>query len=85
MPQYDWLVLMAAGVLFILLGVGAIFWGRNEEKNYYNGIAHRYDVREYLEHSPIRFEPGALKIGGRIAIIVGIALLIWGSILKLLD
>ncbi len=85
MPQRDWFILMGMGALLILLGIGAIFWGKSEEKSYYSTIAHRPDVREYLEHLPWRPEPTALKIGGRIAIVLGalmllagIALLIWG-------
>lgn len=80
MPQFDWLILMGMGGLFILLGVGAIIWGRSEEKGYYNAISRRYDVREFLEHLPLRPQPGALKIGGWIAIAVGVVMLVMGII-----
>ncbi len=70
---------MVIGGLFVLLGVGALFWGRGEEKSYYNTISARPDVREYMEHSPKRPEPGALKIGGLIAIVVGLVMLIMGG------
>ncbi len=82
MPQRDWLVLMGMGVLFILLGVGSIIWGKSEEKNYYSAISHRPDVREFLEHWPPRPQPIALKIGGVIAIAVGVVLLVMGIIIR---
>ncbi len=79
MPQTDLLILLVMGGLFILLGLVAIFWDRSEQKSYYSAIATRADVREYMEHSPGRPEFGALKIGGVIAIIVGLVLLIMGG------
>ena len=79
MPQTDLLILMVMGGLFVILGLGAIFWDRSEQKSYYNAISTRGDVREYMEHSPQRPELGALKIGGVIAIIVGLVLLIMGG------
>ena len=78
MPHQDWLILMVMGGLFILLGLGAIFWGRVEEKSYYDSLSTRTDVREYLEHQPQHPEPGALKIGGWIAITLGLFILALG-------
>ena len=79
MPQTDLVILMVMGGLFILLGLGVIFWDRSEQKSYYSAISSRADVREYMEHSPKRPEFGALKIGGVIAISVGLVLLIMGA------
>ncbi len=85
MLQADWFILMGVGGFFILLGIVAIIWGKGEEKSYYNAISTRFDVREFLEHAPRRPEPGALKIGGWIAMAVGLimiamggAFLLWG-------
>ena len=83
MPQHDWLALMGMGGLFILLGLGAIVWGRREEKRYYDSISSRRDTREFLEHWPERPEPGALKIGGRIAIAVGLLTIVMGGAFRL--
>ena len=83
MPHQDWFILMVMGGSFILLGLGAIFWGRAEEKSYYDSLSSRHDVREYLEHSPKRPEPGALKIGGWIAITLGLLMLALGGALLL--
>ena len=79
MPQADWFVLMGMGGLFVLLGIAAIFWGRREEKGYYNGASHHADIREFLEHWPQRPQLAALKIGGWIAIAVGVLLIAIGG------
>ena len=79
MPQSDWLMLVGIGGLFLALGIALIFWGRGEEKSYYNDISTHTDVREYLEHEPGRPEPGALKVGGWIAIAVGLVMLAMGG------
>ncbi len=71
----NWLIVVGMGGLFILLGLVAIIWGKREEKGYYNSLSSRTDVREYLERSPERPEPGALKIGGWIAIAIGLVML----------
>ncbi len=83
MPQREWFILMGLGGLFILLGIGSIIWGRSEERTYYDSLSTRPDVREFLEHLPWRPEPGALKVGGRIAITIGLAMLIAGGALWL--
>lgn len=75
MPQSDYFILMGMGGLFILLGLAALIWGRSEGKRYYNSLSTRPDVREFLEHSPIRPEPGALKTGGWIALAIGLVML----------
>jgi hypothetical protein len=82
MLQADWLIVVGAGGLFILLGVGAIIWDKAERKSYYAAISSRRDVREYLEHAPLRPEFGALKIGGWIAITVGLVLVAMGSFFR---
>lgn len=77
MPQY--FILMVMGDVFLLLGLILFFWGRVEEKRYYDATATRSDAREYLEHKPQRPEPRALKIGGWIAVAVGLLLLAMGG------
>jgi hypothetical protein len=79
-PWFDWYTLVGMGAFFILLGTIGIFWGRHEEQSYYDNIANRPDVREFLDHMPWRPEPHAIIIGGRICIIVGIFLLIFGAV-----
>ncbi|MFC1977002.1 hypothetical protein ACFLWS_01875 [Chloroflexota bacterium] len=76
MPQHDWFVIMGMGGLFILLGLAAIIWGRKEEKGYYDSLSTQADTREFLEHWPRRPQFGALKIGGRIAIAIGVLMIV---------
>ncbi len=84
MTQGDWFILMGIGGGFIILGLIGILWGRHEEKSLFEALAEKRDLREFsLRHveSP---QPGALKIGGWIAIILGALLLVVGIILWLL-
>lgn len=75
MPLQDWLIALVLGGFFVLAGIGGIIWGKREEAAYYNAIITRPDIREYLERKPRRPEPQALRIGGWIAIAVGLFLL----------
>lgn len=70
---------MGVGGLFIILGLVALIWGKREEKSYYNSLSSRADdLREFLAHWPQRPQPGALKIGGWIAISIGVVMLAVG-------
>lgn len=81
MPQREWLVLMGIGGLFLLIGLGAIIWGRMEEKSYFDALSTRTnDFREFLDHWPPRPQFGALKIGGWITIAIGVAMLGVGGV-----
>jgi len=79
MPQGNYLILIGMGGLFILLGVIAVIGGKREEKDYYDSLSSRLDMREFLEHSPERSEPGALRIGGWLAIGVGLLMVAIGG------
>jgi len=70
---------MGMGGAFILLGLAAIIWGRKEEKGYYDALSSRSDAREFLEHWPQRPQFQALKIGGRIAISLGLLMIVAGG------
>ena len=76
----DWFILMVMGGVFLFLGLVFNLWGRNEEKRYYNSVSTRLDVREYLEHWPWRPGPAALKMGGWVAIAVGVVMLALGGV-----
>ena len=81
----DCFILMGVGGLFIVLGLLTVFWGKREEKSYYEALSKRPgDVREFVEHWPTRLQPGALKVGGWIAIAIGVVMLVTGGILCLL-
>jgi len=79
MPEHNYFILMGMGGLFVFLGIASMFWGKGEEKSYYNALSSRPDAREFLEHEPERPEPGALKIGGWIAIGLGLLMLVMGG------
>ena len=85
MPQGDCFILMGVGGGFIILGLVGIIWARHEEKSYFEALAARPDLREFMAHWPERPQPGALRIGGWIAIAVGLLLLIVGVVLWLLS
>ena len=79
MSHGEWLILIGMGGLFILLSLVAFIRGKNEEKSYYDSISARHDAKEFLEHDPERPEPGALKIGGRIALAIGVLMIAMGG------
>lgn len=83
MPQTDWPMVMGLGGLFLVIGIALILAGRGEQKAYYDSITDRTDVREFLSHEPERPELGALKIGGFIALAVGLVTLLVGAALWL--
>ena len=76
MSQHDLFVLIGMGGSFILLGLAAIIWDRSEEKRHYDSLSTRPDTREFLERWPERPQFGALKIGGRIAIAIGVLMIV---------
>ena len=76
----DGWIVTGLGLFFVVLGVLVFIWGRRELIAYYEAITRRQDMREFLEHSPLRPEPEALKIGGVITIAVGVVLIVMGII-----
>jgi multisubunit Na+/H+ antiporter MnhB subunit len=81
MDQDNWYILAITGGIFLILGIIGILLGIREEKKLFEALAAKPDLREFsLRHveSP---QPGALKIGGWIAIAVGVIVLAAGIIL----
>jgi hypothetical protein len=85
MPYSEYFMVVGTGGFFILVGIILILWGRGEKKGYYNSLMTRHDTREYLEHWPPRPRVGAGKIGGWVALAVGLVVIAVGSALLLLD
>ena len=85
MPYGEYLILAVVGGVFIILGLAAIIWGKREEKSYFDALAKRTtDLREFMDHWPSRPQPGSLKLGGwlaiaigLLAIVVGLAVVLW--------
>ena len=79
MPQGDCFIIMGIGGFFAILGIILIVWGKSEKKRYYNSLTAGTDAREFLEHWPERPRVGALKIGGWIALAIGVLMVLMGS------
>jgi uncharacterized membrane protein HdeD (DUF308 family) len=81
MEQGNWYILVIIGAVFLVLGVLGIWWGVREEKRIFEELASKPDLREFsLKHVETP-QPGALKIGGWIAIAVGVIVMAVGIIL----
>ncbi len=81
----DSLILAGIGGLLLVIGILLYTWGKREEDSYYSEIAKRPgDTREFMERWPPRQQPGALKIGGVIAIALGGVLLVTGGVFSLI-
>ncbi len=83
MPYSDYPVILGVGGFFIVLGIALNVWGSYEQRNYENSLTAKPDLREFINHWPEVPQPGALKIGGWIAIAVGLVLLVTGLTLWL--
>lgn len=74
----DSVVVLALGAFFIAVGLILLLIGHSEEKGYYNALAGKRDLREFVTHNPQRPEPGSLRTGGWIALAVGLVIIILG-------
>jgi hypothetical protein len=77
--QDSW-ILLGVGLGFCLLGLVVILWGRHEARRYDHYLSRQRDLREYVEHWPERPQPGALVIGGWIAVALGFVLAVVGAV-----
>ena len=78
MPQADWFILMVMGGVFLILGIALFAWGKRAESNFYDSLATNTDVRKFMERLP-RPRFVSLKIGGRVAIVVGLFIIVMGG------
>ncbi len=83
MPYPDYFIMMVMGGAFAGVGIGVLCWRRRKMKSYYEGLVTHTDLREFLERSPEHSEHSSLKIGGWIAIVLGIVMLGVGGGLRL--
>ena len=81
MLEGDWFILVIIGGVLLVLGLIGILWGRHEERSYFESLADRPDMREFMSHWPVRPQAGALMTGGWIAVILGGMLLLVGLII----
>jgi hypothetical protein len=85
MPEGKWFLLAIAGGVFIILGFIGIMWGIREEKRIFEALSRKPDLREFTMRHVESPQPGALKIGGWIAIALGVLLLAGGIIIWILS
>ncbi|MFC1873146.1 hypothetical protein ACFLYV_05520 [Chloroflexota bacterium] len=75
MPQGEYFTLVIVGGVFFVIGGLMVLLNWREEKHYYEMLAHRRgDVREFMEHWPSRQQLGSIKVGGWIALALGVGL-----------
>ena len=73
-----WAIAFIIAAVIFLFGIALLIWGKREERNYYDSLTTRVDLREFFSRWPPRPQPGALKAGGWIAIVVGIVFALIG-------
>lgn len=76
MENKELIITAIIGGIFLILGVISFLWGKSETGGWYRSIQEHRDVREYVEHTPSRPEPMALKIGGKICFALSIVILL---------
>jgi hypothetical protein len=72
----DYIPLMIIGAVFLIIGILLLFLGVREEKDYYQTISNRIDVRKYLERKSDSIQSWGLKVGGIMAVVIGLVLLV---------
>jgi hypothetical protein len=78
----DWYIFIIIGGVLFVLGIGTIIWGVVEEKRIFEALAKKPDLREFsLKHIETP-QPGALKIGGWIAVGIGLLVVAAGIVAK---
>jgi hypothetical protein len=80
MSTQTWSIVL--GSFFVIVSVGFYLWGIKEARLYEEALTTRYDLREFVEHTPERPEPGALKTGGVIGMVLGFGLIVAGIFLR---
>ena len=76
----DYGAMMIIGCVFLIIGLSVLFLGRREDKEYTDTISSHVDVRKYLEHTTDTNQSWGLKVGGVIALVIGLVLLVMGLI-----
>ena len=83
MPNSDSYIMIGIGGFFLFMALIFFLWARSEERSMNHGLSGRRDLREFITRWPIRFEPGALRVGGWIFTAIGLILMILGGIFLL--
>jgi hypothetical protein len=83
MPNSDSYILIGIGGFFLFMALIFFLWARTEERGMNHGLSGRRDLREFITRWPIRFETGALRVGGWIFTAIGLILITLGGIFLL--
>lgn len=75
-----WLAMLVVGVIFLLVGVGGMLWGRREANQDYNILISHADAHTDIKKLVgnrwrVNSGAGALMMGGIVSIILGLFLL----------
>ncbi len=69
----------------MLLGGVSFLLARSEERHLTEVLSQRFDLREFVTGWPMRIGPDAIRIGGRIFIILGMVVFFMGIIFLFID
>ncbi len=81
MSEGDWIFFVIVGAVFTVLGIVALIWGRIEEKRIFSALAEKHDLREFTQDHIESPQPGALKIGGWLGLLIGVILIVAGIVI----
>ncbi len=76
-------VILGLGCFFLILGGVLVLHNRREKGRYYDSLAYRRDLKEFLTGEPERSWLSAWKIGGMVSLLLGGLLAIAGGVLWL--
>ena len=83
-----WIILLILGGALIAFGGIFFVWAYLERRSDIDILAHNetnQDVKDLLDEGRISMGPKSLKIGGWLAVTVGVFLLILGTVLWIID
>ena len=75
LPYPHLVTLIVLGGTFLVVGLGIFLGARRGERRYYDSLASRSDMREFLDRSEDRPGYRSLRLGGLISIIIGAVVL----------
>jgi hypothetical protein len=68
--------MLIMGIIFAAVGGGVLGGSRYAERNYYDSLTERTDMKEFIQSNPESSGYGAVRIGGIISLVVGGVLLV---------
>lgn len=81
MTDIDSYIVIGLGGLFVLLSFIIYLWAWGKQKRRGDLLSRQEDLRSFLGYWPELIEPVGLRAGGCVAVLIGLALLILGTLL----